>query len=128
MRVAMPTWNDRVSPVFDAARHLLVVDVEDNAEVSRSEAVFEETALPRRAERLAYLGVNVLICGAISKPLEQMVAALGMTVIPHTCGPVEEVLRAFLSGQLAEQAFLMPGCGRRRGLRGRQRLGRRRHE
>ncbi|MFC1597717.1 NifB/NifX family molybdenum-iron cluster-binding protein [Planctomycetota bacterium] len=128
MRVAIPAWNDRVSPVFDAARHLLVVDVEDNTEVSRGEAVFEEMALPLRAERLAYLGVNVLICGAISEPLEQMVAALGVTVIPHTCGPVEEVLGAFLSGQLAEKAFLMPGCGRRRGSRGRKRRGRRRHE
>jgi predicted Fe-Mo cluster-binding NifX family protein len=57
----------------------------------------------------------VLICGAISRPLEAMLLSAGVEVIPQTCGPVEEVLKAFMSGKLTEKAFLMPGCcGRRR--------------
>jgi len=123
MRAAIPTWNDRVSPVFDVARHLIVVDVEDNAEVSRSEAVIVAMPLADRAKQLDDQGVDVLICGAISQSLERMLASVGVTVIPNTCGLVEEVLRAFCSGQLTEQGFLMPGCGRRRALRGRQRRG-----
>lgn len=118
MKVAIPTWENRVSPVFDVAKHLLVVDVEDNTEIARSEAVTPGTALSGRANRLAELGVNVLICGAISQPLERMLVSATIKVIPHTCGAVEDVLQAFLSGQLTEQAFLMPGCcGQRRRFR-----------
>lgn len=114
MKVAIPTWDDRISPVFDAAKHLLVVDFQDDVETARSETLIEGTGLPGRAKRLADLGVSVLICGAISLPLEQMLSSAGVKVIPHTCGPTEEVLRAFVAGKLTERAFLMPGCCRRR--------------
>jgi predicted Fe-Mo cluster-binding NifX family protein len=125
MRVAVPTWTGRVSPVFDVARRLLVVDINDAAEVSRNEAVIEETQLVPRTQRVTQLGVNVLICGAISMPLEAMLVAAGVRVIPHTCGMVEEVLQAFASGRLTDERFLMPGCcGRRRRFRGRHRAGR----
>jgi predicted Fe-Mo cluster-binding NifX family protein len=124
MIVAIPTWQGRISPVFDVARHLLLVEVERGRELSRTEETIEQTHLARRAERVARLGTDVLICGAISRPLEAILVSVGVRVIPQTCGPVEEVLRAFASGQLTEQAFLMPGCcGRRRRFRGRRRRG-----
>ena len=106
--------------MFDAARRLLVVGVEGGAEVSRLEEHIEETELARRARRVAAWGIDVLICGAISWPLEASLASAGVRVISQTCGPVEDVLRAFLSGQLTDQAFLMPGC---RGRRRRRRAG-----
>jgi predicted Fe-Mo cluster-binding NifX family protein len=125
MKVAIPTWCGAISPVFDVARHLLVVDIEDGAEIDRNEMAFEDKDLASRTRRVAGLGVNVLICGAISWPLEAMLASAGVRVIPQTCGPAEEVLRAFISGQLTDTAFLMPGCcGRRRRVRGRRRRGR----
>ena len=122
VKVAIPTWDARVSPVFDVAKRLLVVDVEGDVEVSREETAIDETQLIPRARRVAELGVDVLVCGAVSRPLEAMLVAAGVRVVPQTCGPVEDVLRAFVSGQLADNAFLMPGCcGRRRRFRGRHR-------
>ena len=127
MRVALPTWDSRVSPVFDVARRLLVVDVDRDTEIGRSKLDLEETRLAARASRVTALGVHVLICGAISWPLEAMLASAGVRVIPQTCGPVDDVLRAFLAGQLTSEAFLMPGCcGRRRRFRGGRRHGGRR--
>lgn len=124
MRVALPTWDGRVSPVFDVAKRLLVVDVERDTEIDRSEVDLEGTRLAARASRVTALGVHVLICGAISWPLEAMLTSAGMRVIPQTCGPVEDVLRAFFAGQVASEAFLMPGCcGRRRRFRGGRRHG-----
>ncbi|MCK4341845.1 MAG: NifB/NifX family molybdenum-iron cluster-binding protein [Phycisphaerae bacterium] len=124
MRVALPTWDGRISPVFDVARRLLVVDVERDAEIGRSEVDLEETRLAARASRVTALGVHVLICGAISWPLEAMLTSAGIRLIPQICGPVEDVLRAFLAGQLPDEAFLMPGCcGRRRRFRGGRRHG-----
>ena len=119
MRVAIPVSDGRISPVFDAARRLVLVDVEDGREVRRTEQGLEEPEPARRARRVAELGVDVLICGAISRPLEAMLLSAGVEVVPQTCGQAEDVLRTFLSGELTEEAFLMPGCcGRRRRFHG----------
>jgi predicted Fe-Mo cluster-binding NifX family protein len=124
MRIAIPTWRGRVSPVFDVARRLLLVDSENGQPVRQEEVALEEAGLTARAGRLVELAADVLICGAISRPLEAMLVAAGVRVIPQTCGPVEQVLRAFVSGQMTDEAFLMPGCcGRRRRLRRRGRGG-----
>ena len=124
MKVAVPTLAGRVSPVFDVARSLTVVDVEGDMEVGRGAAILEETEPAPRARRVAQLGVNVLICGAVSMPLEAMLVSAGVQVILHVCGPVEEVLQAFVSGRLTDQTFVMPGrWGRRRRVRSRRRGG-----
>ncbi len=43
MKVAIPTWRDRVSPVLDVARHLLLIELTDVTEVSRQEISLPET-------------------------------------------------------------------------------------
>jgi len=119
MKVAIPIAEGRISPVFDVAKRLLLVDIENEREVRRTEEVLEELQLVARARRVAELGVDVLICGAISRPLEAMLLSTGVEVTPQTCGPVGDVLKAFVSGQLTEQAFVIPGCcGHRRRFRG----------
>ena len=126
MRIAIPIADNRVSPVFDVARRLLVADAQRGVEASRTEEALEEESLELRARRIAELSVNVLICGAISRPLQAMLVSAGVEVIPQTCGQVDEVLRTFLSGQLEGDAFVMPGCcGRRRRFRGGRGRGRR---
>jgi predicted Fe-Mo cluster-binding NifX family protein len=125
MKVGIPTWSGTISPVFDVAQRLLLVDVETARGLHRCEEALNETDIAARAMHVARLGVDVLICGAISRPLEMMLVAEEVEVIPHACGPVEDVLRAYVSGQLTDEAFLMPGCcGRRRRLRARAKRGR----
>lgn len=120
MKVAIPTWSGTISPVFDVARSLLLVEVEAGREVGRREEPMGEVDIAGRAVHVARLGVDVLICGAISRPLEMMLVSEGLEVVPHACGPVEEVLQAYVSGRLSDRAYLMPGCcGRRRWMRGR---------
>ena len=115
-RIAIPTWNARVSPVFDTAGHALLVDVEDGAEVGRSETPIGAVMPPRRILRLTELGVNVLICGAISRPLAVMAEGAGIRIVPWVAGNTEEVVQAYLTGQLPAPRFMMPGCfGRGRG-------------
>jgi predicted Fe-Mo cluster-binding NifX family protein len=129
MKVAIPQWRDRISPVFDVAGSLLLVDVVDGRESRREERALTASDPLKRAKRVSQLGTEVLICGAISWPLEIALSSAGVRVVPFTCGEVEEVLSAFMNGKLTNGAFLMPGCcGWRRRLRARQRLARpRRH-
>jgi len=122
MRVAIPAYSGRISPVFDAAGHLLVIDIHNGEERGRNALAMQAPDSLRRARWVAGLGVNVLICGAISWPLAALLESAGVRVIARKCGDVEEVLRAFMSGGLSEDAFVMPGC---RGRRWRQRGGRR---
>jgi len=126
MKVAIPHWQGRVSPVFDVARNVLLVESSDGAEQSRLDVIFNsDGSFPARVRQLAQTGANVLICGAISRPLEMAILAEGIEVIPQTCGQVESVLDAFLRGQLDQNTFLMPGCrGRGLGFQHRRRGGR----
>ena len=126
MKIAIPHWQGRVSPVFDVAGNVLVVEICDGVENSREDVTLDAEDPQLRAARLAQTGADLLICGAISWPLEMALSAAGIDVIPQTCGDVEQVLAAFAKGQLQQDAFLMPGCcGRRRQFRARRRRGRR---
>ena len=123
MRVAVPDWKGRISPVFDVARQLLVVDFGGGRELQRSAERLEPTLLPLRVDGLARLGVNVLLCGGISAPLLRMLEARSIRVIPGVSGDVDQVLQGYLAGQLTDDRFAMPGWrgpgGRRyRGGRG----------
>jgi len=120
MKIAIPVWNSFVSSVFDFAHRLLLVDIENGKEISRSEVSLQAESLPERAGRLRDLGVNVLVCGAISQALANMVTASGIQVLPYVTGRFDDVLQAYFTGQLVHPQFTMPGYwpGARRGFGG----------
>src|SRR3990172_10226653 len=99
MRLAISVWNEQVSPVFDSARQLLLVDIENGVEQARRKEAIRESFPSRRARHLAELGVNVLICGGISRTLKELLETSGITVVPWTAGPVDEVLGAYRTGR-----------------------------
>ena len=124
MKVAIPVYGDYVSNVFDFAHRLLLVDIENGKETQRREVEIEDFSLPQRAGQLKTLEVDVLVCGAVSQLLANMVTQSGIEVLPFVTGNIENVLGAYMAGQLTRPEFSMPGCwpGARRGL-GRRRRG-----
>ena len=118
MRIAIPCWRGRVSPVFDAARNLLLVDLENGRELRRETRPITEAGPCARAAEACGLGIDLLICGAISAPLEASLSRRGLRVVGFVCGPVERVIEAFLQGGLGSAAFRMPGCKGPRHSRG----------
>jgi len=127
MKVGVSTWKERISPVFDVAQKMTVVELEDWREIRRQQETLSAIEPERRTRQVADLGVDILICGKISRLLEQMLESSGVQVISDTCGPVHEVLDAFVTGRLTERAFLTPGCRcRRHQFHGRRRGGRER--
>ena len=125
LRIALSAWNGRISPVFDVAQKLLLVDVAGGREVARTLIEMNEQAFALRAAKLKGLGANVLLCGAISKPLVALIASSRVKVVPFLAGEVEDVLTAYLDSRLPAPEFMMPGCPcpargrrRRRGYRG----------
>jgi len=119
MKLGLAVWNGRISPVFDAAKHLLVLEVENGQVVSRLEQGMGTDEPLQKAARLAELGIETLVCGAVSRPLAEMIAARGIRLIPFVAGGTEEVITAFLAGALPSPDMAMPGCcGRRMRHRG----------
>lgn len=111
MRIAVPVWNGRVSPVFDVATRILLV------EVIAGEAAFTDELPVERADRaavVAELGAAGVLCGAISRAQEERLLASGVEVVADIRGPVEEVIGSFLAGCLGQKSFAMPGCHSRR--------------
>ena len=124
MKIAIPIYIDSVSNVFDFAHRLLLVEIENGKEADRFEVALESQSLPQRAGQLRSLSVDVLVCGAISQALANMVTASGIQVLPYVTGRVDDVVQGYLTGQLVQPEFTMPGCwpGARRGF-GRRRRG-----
>jgi predicted Fe-Mo cluster-binding NifX family protein len=122
MKTAFAAWNNRIAPVFDVARHIHIVETESGRIVREDREKLNDDVPARKALRLAELDIGTLVCGAISRPLQAMVAAYGIRVVPFVAGDLREVIAAWHSGRLEKDIFAMPGCcGRGRGV---QRLGR----
>ena len=115
MRIAIPIHGGRISPMFDVARRIELLDIGPGKTVAHRESFTEIADSIDKTKRLIDRKVDVLICGAISWPLELMLTSAGVQVIPNTCGPAKEVIAAFVAGFMTEKSFLMPGCnGQRR--------------
>jgi len=110
MRIAVPIWENKVSPVFDTASRLLIIEVKNQGEASRFETYLDEHDLYRKCFRIQNLGVDILICGAISRPYFRRLMATGVNIISGIAGHPEDVLKAFLQGTLSHSRFSMPGC------------------
>jgi predicted Fe-Mo cluster-binding NifX family protein len=122
-KIAIPEWHGQVSTVFDFAGKLLLIEFDGQKETRRTEKLLPNEPLLQRAAKLDTFEVDVLICGAISRPLALMITGLGIEILPEIRGNIDEVLNAYLTGRLTEQRFSMPGCKtrERKGYRGRGR-------
>ena len=117
MKTAFSTWDNRIAPVFDVARQIHVTETDTSGGIKESSESFAGDIPMQKARHLAELGVNVLVCGAISRQMYAMVAAYGIQVVPFIVGDLREVMDAWMGNRLNADAFAMPGCcgrGRRR--------------
>jgi predicted Fe-Mo cluster-binding NifX family protein len=130
MKIAIPEWQGRVSPVFDVAERIWIYEIDANAEHRAEPEIvsLRMTVLHDRAQRLVESEVRVLICGAISAELEELLISSGICVVPLVCGEIGAVVQAYRAEMLTDDKFSMPGCQvrtrrrrRRRGTAGPER-------
>lgn len=123
MKTAFAQWENRIAPVFDTARQIHVIETAAGEVIAEMQETLPEHPLLQKALRLVELGVDTLVCGAISRPMHGLIAAYGIQVIPFVTGDLNDVIHAWRRGNLSHEMYAMPGCrGRsRQRLRGRQR-------
>jgi predicted Fe-Mo cluster-binding NifX family protein len=109
VRVAIPTFRSRVSPVLDSCTRLLLVEVEHNREIERNEIYLDELSLTERMNILRKSHVTTVICGGISDMLQNMLQNANIYLISGIAGEIDQVVAAYLSKRLDEPQFNMPG-------------------
>lgn len=113
MVAAFAIWNGRIAPVFDVTRNLHLVERQGSRLVKETQVQLHGETPSQISLSLMELNVRALICGAISQPLQAMVTACGIEVIPFVAGELGEVIDAWMQGVLMRRrTFAMPGCDR----------------
>jgi predicted Fe-Mo cluster-binding NifX family protein len=111
MKVAFTAWEERISPVFDSARRLLIADIENEKVLSRQYESFNPQPVSCLVDMLKILKIEVLICGAISRTPSIIIEASGIKLISFVGGKIDDVLMSYVSGISIVPGFSMPGCG-----------------
>lgn len=121
MKAAFTTWRDRIAPVFDVAREIVLVEADSHTQVTSSLMSLPQGAVEIKVKRLREQGVNILVCGAMSRCAHELVCAEKIDVFSFVAGDTDSVIQAWLEGCLEQKAFSMPGCvhGRQRRCRNR---------
>ena len=118
VKAAFASWNDRIAPVFDVAQWIQLVETETGHIIKQDRANVAGETPSQKASRLAELEVDILVCGAISRPMQTVIKAYGIEVIPFIAGDLQEVILAWSCGKLyGSNRYIMPGCQRAGGGR-----------
>ena len=116
-KIAIAQNEGCISPVLDFAKQLLLIEI-DGTEVKKQEAIScAENSGGTLPALLNQECVDIVICGAISRPLLELIQLQSIEVIPYVTGKVSDVIDGFFSKKLLTAQFRMPGCwpGARRG-------------
>ena len=119
MKVAVPTFGDRVSPRFDCAVSFLVATVDKGQISDRRVLDASEWAPHERINRLVALGVDVVVCGGIDCWSAESLRSVGVSLYAWVAGTIEESLDALIRGKLDDYVTPVAGerCGRAGGGR-----------
>ncbi len=126
MRIAVTIWNNRISPVFDVAQNLLMVDLDNGEETVRWNLSLSGMPPTLKIETLKKSNVEMVLCGAISELFLRLLTTSGIKVEPWISGNIEEVIQAVIQNKLSDPCYCMPGCYRFRGS-GKRHRGRKRN-
>ena len=111
MKVAFSVWNGRIAPVFDVARQLCLIEVNDIGDCS-AEQFLEIPNIPvlHKVKFLQEKNISILVCGAISRVFGDILLSRGIEVLPFVAGEYQQVITAWRKGENFDEAFAMPGC------------------
>jgi predicted Fe-Mo cluster-binding NifX family protein len=114
-KAAFAFWNNRIAPVFDVARSIHLVETKEGRIIDQKKLCLTNDMTNLKVAVLAEQGIDTLVCGAISKPLQGMISAYGIQVIPFVAGGLEDIIKAWICGILTvSDAYAMPGYRKNR--------------
>ncbi len=112
MKIAITIWGNRVSPVFDAAKTLLIADIKDPGVIRKSYVNFDSGSPDTMIKILKKMQVSILVCGAISTRPADLIVENDIKLISFVTGNAVEFLETFARKQIIEKSYMMPGCSK----------------
>lgn len=110
MKIAITTWGNRVSPVFDAAQTLLIADIEDQSIHNKKYESFQPDDIIALAALLNREKVTALVCGAISETYATRLIENRIRMFAFVTGNAMDILDCMAMHNIIKPAFMMPGC------------------
>ena len=116
--VAVTVWGRRVSPVFDAATTLLLVELAGDGPINLGYHPFRQGNADEVLRVMREYRAMTLVCGAISAEPARKLEAGGVTLLAFVSGRAGQIVDLLWRNQPIER-YRMPGCtGRGNGLCG----------
>jgi predicted Fe-Mo cluster-binding NifX family protein len=113
-KIAIPLFNERVSPRFDCAQSFLLVETEDRRIVESEEVRTGQLSTMERVGKLSDLRVDALICGGIDEVSARRLVHKGIRIYAWITGMARDALISFLNGDL-ESGIMVGAGGHRQG-------------
>ena len=110
MKIAITIWGNRISPVFDAARTLLVARIKNRQILEKIYTPFNPDSPQNLARILQEMEADTLICGAISTEPADFIVENDIKLISFVTGNALDFLDSFATRQAIEKGHMMPGC------------------
>lgn len=98
--LAIPVFQDRISPLLDEARRFILVELTDGSVLQRSVVTLNAGSAMLRMAKLKEIGVSVIISGAVSGYLSAFINEQGFIHYSWASGQVDEVVSLYLDGRL----------------------------
>jgi predicted Fe-Mo cluster-binding NifX family protein len=109
VKVAVTVWGNRISPVFDAARTLLVAEVADKKISGHYYTAFDPGSPVDLVNTLKKHQITLLFCGAISQIPADLIADQHIDLICFVTGNARQFLDSFARARTVEPKHRMPG-------------------
>ncbi len=113
--VGIVRMENRVAYRLDCADTIVVARKDRKGNVQIEEAALSERDAIRRVQQIADLGIETLICGAVSGFVFRMFQHHGIQVIGGVIGEAQDVLHRYVNGSLRAGAILHTPGWRRSG-------------
>jgi predicted Fe-Mo cluster-binding NifX family protein len=127
MKIAIPIFENRISPRFDFSPEMWIITVENGELVNQEKLSTSSLNLPQRLEHITSNGVDKVICGGIDGFSLNQLGNRGIDVVHDVIGEAEVAFHLFMRGRLrpgfcCEKRRGRGFCGWKRGSHGRRNI------
>ncbi len=106
MKIAIPAFHSKVSPRFDTAQELVLLEVIDGNVINRERQPLQAYSAAGKIKKLLEQGVDTLICGGIDRLSQQRISLNRIDVYSWVTGEIDDAVSCFLRDGLNSGTIL----------------------
>ena len=106
MKIAIPAFHSKVSPRFDTAQELVLLEVIDGNVINRERQPLQAYSAAGKIRTLLEQGVDTLICGGFDRLSRQQIGFNHIEVYAWVTGEIDDAVSCFLRDGLNSGTIL----------------------